>query len=53
MHSSALKRLFVSWPILPLSVQEIKKEIDEAIEKAKAAPQPAAGELWTNIYVGE
>ncbi|KAL4420932.1 hypothetical protein ABPG77_001415 [Micractinium sp. CCAP 211/92] len=31
--------------------KEIKKEIDEAIEKAKAAPQPAAGELWTNIYV--
>lgn len=33
--------------------QEIKKEIDEAIEKAKAAPVPAAGELWTDIYVGK
>lgn len=31
--------------------KEIKKEIDEAIEKAKAAPVPAAGELWTDIYV--
>lgn len=31
--------------------KEIKKEIDEAIEKAKAAPMPDAGELWTNIYV--
>ncbi|KAL4452777.1 hypothetical protein ABPG75_008439 [Micractinium tetrahymenae] len=31
--------------------KEIKKEIDDAIEKAKAAPVPAGGELWTNIYV--
>lgn len=36
-----------------MRTQEIKKEIDEAIEKAKAAPMPDAGELWTNIYVGE
>lgn len=32
--------------------QEAKREIDEAIETAKAAAVPDASELWTNIYKG-
>lgn len=38
-------------PSLPPQ-QEAKREIDEAIETAKAAAVPDAGELWTNIYKG-
>ena len=36
---------------LPLP-QEVKHEIDSAIEGAKAAPYPDAPELWTHIYQG-
>ena len=33
--------------------QEVKKEIDGAIEAAKAAAVPAPEELWASIYKGE
>lgn len=33
--------------------QEVKAEIDGAIEEAKAAPYPEAKELWADIYRGE
>jgi hypothetical protein len=35
------------------ALQEVKKEIDEAIAAAKAAPTPEMKELWSQIYVGE
>ena len=38
--------------LLPLPVQEVKKEIDDAVEKAKASPVPPASELWNDIYKG-
>jgi len=33
--------------------KEIKQRVDEAVEKAKAAPQPAESELFEHIYKGE
>ena len=33
-------------------MQEVKAEIDGAIEEAKAAPYPEAPELWNGIYQG-
>ena len=33
-------------------LQEVKAEIDGAIEEAKAAPYPEAPELWNGIYQG-
>ena len=36
-----------------LCLQEVKAEIDSAIEEAKAASYPEAKELWADIYRGE
>jgi pyruvate dehydrogenase E1 component alpha subunit len=30
--------------------KEAKVEVDEAVEEAKKSPEPAAEELWTDIY---
>ena len=30
--------------------QAVKKEVDEAVEKAKQGTIPAAEQLWKNIY---
>jgi TPP-dependent pyruvate/acetoin dehydrogenase alpha subunit len=34
-------------------LQEVKAEIQDAIDKAKASPEPPMSELYTNIYKGE
>lgn len=31
----------------------MKREIDEAVEQARAAPFPPDEELWSNVYKGE
>lgn len=31
-------------------VQAVKKEVDTAVEQAKASSIPAPGQLWQNIY---
>ena len=32
------------------AAQAVKKEVDEAVEKAKQGTIPAADQLWKNIY---
>lgn len=31
-------------------MQEVKKEVDNAVEEAKASPAPALAEMWTHVY---
>ncbi|GAU47035.1 hypothetical protein TSUD_239930, partial [Trifolium subterraneum] len=31
--------------------KEVRKEVDEAIAKAKESPQPEPSDLFTNVYV--
>lgn len=35
---------------LKLLDKEAKAEVDEAVEEAKASPEPELGALWTDIY---
>lgn len=30
--------------------QEVKKEVDTAVEEAKASPAPPVSEMWTHVY---
>lgn len=33
-------------------MQDVKRQIDEALTRAKASPQPPMEDLWANIWKG-